>query len=152
MTKQKNSAWSSLRRKKDEAMHVLEIKFTQETLNRDEGNTMRRYLDNKLRKELNYPPRKQFCHVKSKQSSVNTSPKWDASIQSFIVYHCTYHRFDLDDTTIETKCFQRNCGHLTTQRKKEIMVKTLREALALKKRTKDVQIEQTPSGYLLRVL
>ena len=38
--------------RKDEAMRKLELKHVQEVLNRDEGNTMKRYLDKKLGKEL----------------------------------------------------------------------------------------------------
>jgi hypothetical protein len=152
MTKRKKPP-SLLKTKRDDAHYIFELKCTQEELNREgHGNTLRRYLDDRLRKELNHPTKEQLRHVKRIQSILHTGPKWDAITQSFIVYHCRKHNFYPDSTTIQTKCSQRNCTHLYPQRKKEIIVKTLNEALTLERTIGNVWIEQIPTGYRVTVL
>jgi len=151
MIKRKKSS-SRLKSKKDDIGYALELKFTQEELNREgNGNTLRRYLDYRLRKELNYPTKKQTPHVKRIQSILQTKPKWDAVTRSFVVYYCRKHNFYPDLATIRNKCSQRNCFHLYPERKKEIIVKTMNEALALKRTIGCVRIEQIPAGYRVTV-
>ncbi|MEM4736463.1 MAG: hypothetical protein QXD41_01185 [Nitrososphaeria archaeon] len=136
----------------DDAGYTLELRYTQEEMNREgNGNTLRRYLDDRLRKELNYPTKEQMRHVKRIRSILHMEPRWDPATRNFIVYHCRKHNFYPDSTTIKNKCFQRNCSHLYPQRKKEIIVKTLNEALALKKTIDSVQIEQIPAGFRVTV-
>jgi hypothetical protein len=58
MTKKRKPP-SLLKKKKDEEGYILELELTQEALNREGyGNTLGRYRDDKLRKELNYLQRK----------------------------------------------------------------------------------------------
>ncbi|MGF3573564.1 MAG: hypothetical protein ACQXXG_09130 [Candidatus Bathyarchaeia archaeon] len=143
---------SLLKTKRDDAGYILELRCTQEELNREgNGNTLRRYLDDRLRKELNYPAKEQTRHVKRIRSVLHIEPKWDAATRNFIVYHCRKHNFYPDSTTIKNKCSQYNCFHLYPQRKKEIIVKTLNEALALKRIIDSVQIEQIPAGFRVTV-
>lgn len=137
------------RTKRDEAMRRLEMKHILEVLNRDQGNTMRRYVDPKLREELDLLPRKKRLTSKIEPTNLQVIPRWDKSHQGFIVYHCTRHNFDPSSVTIQTKCFPRNCTNLTLQRKKEIFVETLKEALDIKGRLNDVWIEQIGERYRL---
>jgi len=144
--------WSPLKTRRDDAGYILEVRCTQEELKREgNGNTLRRYLDDRLRKELGYPTKKRTHNLKRIHSILHIEPKWDSVNQSFILYHCRKHNFYPDSTTIKNKCSQRNCLHLYPQRKKEIIVKTLNEALALKKTIGNVQIEQISAGYRVTV-
>lgn len=134
--------------KRDEKLRKLELKHLQEELQRDEGNTLRRYLDKKLRKELCMPVRRKLRNSKIEASS-QLSPRWDKTRQIFIVYHCAYHDFYPRPNIIQTKCLKFNCTHLTLQKKKEIVVKTLQEAIDFKNRFGAIRIEQRKSGYRL---
>jgi len=51
--KRRNLRISTGQHRKDETMRKLELEHIQEVLSKDEGNTMKRYLDKKLRKQLN---------------------------------------------------------------------------------------------------
>jgi hypothetical protein len=151
MAKRKKPS-SILKTKSDDTGYILELRCTQEELNREgNGNTLRRYLDDRLRKELGYPKKKQTHHLKRIHSILHTEPKWDSVNQSFILYHCIKHNFYPDSATIKKKCSKRNCFHLYAQRKKEIIVKTLNEALALKRTIGNVQIQQISAGYRVTV-
>lgn len=141
-------AFISRESKKDSIGYTFELKCTQEELNREgNGNTLRRYLDDRLRKELKYPTKEQKAHLKRIQSILRMEPKWDTATRSFIVYYCRKHNFYPDLITIKNKCSQRNCFYLYPERKKEIIVKTLNEALALKRNVGCVYIKQVPAGY-----
>jgi len=138
----------SIRGKRDEEMRKLELRHIQEALQKDEGNTLRRYLDKKLRKELCMSTRRKLDDSKIRLSK-QVCPRWDQSLQSFIVYHCAYHDFNPHPKTIQTKCLKLNCAHLTLQKRKEIIVKTLQEAVDFKNRLASIRIEQVKSGYRL---
>jgi hypothetical protein len=141
----------SLKTKRDEAGYIFELRCTQEELNREgNGNTLRRYLEDRLRKELGHPTKKTY-NLKRIHSILNIEPRWDPVNHSFILYYCRKHNFYPDSATIKNKCSQRDCIHLYPHRKKEIIVKTLTEALNLKKAISNIQIEQISAGYRVTV-
>lgn len=51
--KRRNLRLPRTQHKRDETMRKSELKHVQEVLSKDIGNTMRRYLDKKLRRKLN---------------------------------------------------------------------------------------------------
>lgn len=127
--------------------YIFKEKYAQEKSNRDENeNILLRYLDYLLKKELNHPGQ-QTNNIKRVSSIVKMELRWDSVTRNFIVYYCRKHNFYPDSTTIKNKCAQNKCFHLYPRRKKEIIVKSLKEALLLKGTIDTVQIEQNPSGF-----
>jgi hypothetical protein len=137
------------RNKSDRKLPELELKFIREALDRDQGNTMRRYLDPKLRKELGLPPRKQHHPLTIKPVGSVMFPRWDPSARFCIVYHCKSHGFDPDQATIRSKCLVRNCLNLILQKRSELRVRSLQEAVEIKNRLGGVWIEPVKGGFRL---
>ncbi len=133
-------------RKRDDAMRKQELEHIKETLARDGGNTLKRYVDKGLKKELCVPAPRQPRHSR-KTYSGPVAPRWDDYQQGFMHYHCNYHNDIPHPNKLETKCLNINCAHLTLQKKSEITVKTLGEARDLQKKHSNLQIEQMRSGY-----
>jgi hypothetical protein len=129
-------------------MQKLELRAIEDELSRDGGNTLRRYLDDNLRKELGLPAkkRKNLTHAARKMQEKGF-PRWNDSLQSFMVYHCGLHGFDPDPATIAGKCFERECEHLKLDKRKEITVTTLSEALTIKSQINSIYIEETKTGF-----
>ena len=138
----------AIRMKNDEALRKLELDAIKDELSRDCGNTLRRYLDDNLRRELGLPPSKQKSSLHmTRKLETRAFSKWDDSLQSFVVYHCDFHGFDPDPATIVNKCFERKCEHLRHDKRKEILVMTLNEALIIKNQTDGIYIEETKTGF-----
>jgi hypothetical protein len=135
--------------KRDEPLPELELKFIREALDRDQGNTMRRYLDPQLRKQLGLPPRKQYQSSAVKPVGSAMFPRWDPSMRFFIVYRCKRHGFDPDQDTVHTKCLARNCLNLILQKRSELWVRSLQEAVEIKNRLGGVWIEPVKGGFRL---
>lgn len=128
-------------------MEKLELEDTQLQLSRDGGNTLRRYVDDKLRSDLGLPPRKQAPSRAARRAQIRGLSEWDDSLKRFRVYSCNRHNFCPPPITVEDKCKPRECIHLKQVYKKEIVVKRLTEALRLKSRSDRIMIEDVGTGF-----
>jgi hypothetical protein len=87
--------------------------------------------------------------LREPKKSYATRVRWDALRKVFMIQHCSFHNFDPNEATLLTKCFARKCIHLAPQRRKEIVVSTLREAIEIKSNHSEILIEQTEDGFRL---
>ena len=136
-----------LRNPREEAMIELELRSTQEELSRDGGNALRRYADASLRRDLELPSSKPAPSKEARKLSTKGSCRWDGSLESFLVYNCALHEYDPDPVTLVDKCLARQCSHLKVDKRKEVTVKMLNEALRLREQNPGFQIEETKSGF-----